>query len=79
MITENITLDKLVSDIEQQIELLNAIAADNPILNEQLRILHESHEMLLYQAYETQRLEELVDPDDSREHTNIVDQQADDG
>lgn len=78
MIAENITLDKLISDIDQQIELLNAIAADNPILNEQLRILHESHEMLLYQAFEMQRLEELIDPDDSQEHTNIVDQQADD-
>ncbi|MBT3626268.1 MAG: hypothetical protein HON77_19330 [Gammaproteobacteria bacterium] len=78
MITDNITFDKLLSDIDLQIEVLNAIAADNPILNEQLRLLLESREMLLLQEMEMQRLEELVDPDDIIEHTNIIDQHADD-
>ena len=74
MITDNITFDKILSDIDLQIEVLNAIAADNPILNEQLRLLLESREMLLLQEMEMQRLEELVDPDDIIEHTNIIDQ-----
>ena len=78
MITDNITFDKILSDIDLQIEVLNAIAADNPILNEQLRLLLESREMLLLQEMEMQRLEELVDPDDIIEHTNIIDQHADD-
>lgn len=78
MITDNITFDKLLSDIDLQIEVLNAIAADNPILNEQLRLLLESREMLLFQELEMHRLEELVDPDDIREHTNIIDQHSDD-
>ncbi|MBT7877412.1 MAG: hypothetical protein HN738_04955, partial [Gammaproteobacteria bacterium] len=78
LITDNITFDKLLSDIDLQIEVLNAIAADNPILNEQLRLLLESREMLLLQEMEMQRLEELVDPDDIIEHTNIIDQHADD-
>ena len=77
MITENITFDKLLSDIDQQIEILNAIAADNPILNEQLRLLHESREMLIFQEMEMQRLEELIDPDDLDDHALRIDQQAD--
>ena len=78
MITDNITFDKLLSDIDLQIEVLNAIAADNPILNEQLRLLLESREILVLQELEMHRLEELVDPDDISEHTNIIDQHSDD-
>jgi hypothetical protein len=78
LITDNITFDKLLSDIDLQIEVLNAIAADNPILNEQLRLLLESREMLVLQELEMHRLEELVDPDDISEHTNIIDQHSDD-
>ncbi len=59
MITDNITFDKLLSDIDLQIEVLNAIAADNPILNEQLRLLLESREMLVLQEMEMHRLEDL--------------------
>ena len=77
MITDNITFDKLLSDIDLQIELLNAIAADNPILNEQLRLLHESREMLVLQEMEMHRLEDLIDQDELGDHTAIIDQQAD--
>ena len=78
MITDNITFDKLLSDIDLQIEVLNAIAADNPILNEQLRLLHESREMLVLQEMEMHRLEDLIDQDELGDHTAIIDQQADD-
>jgi len=67
MISQEITLDKLVDDIDQQIEILNAIANDNAILNEQLRLLHESRELLLNQDMEINRLLDTIDPD------NIVD------
>ncbi len=77
MITDNITFDKLLSDIDLQIEVLNAIAADNPILNEQLRLLLESREMLLFQEMEMHRLEDLIDQDELGDHTAVIDQQAD--
>ena len=77
MITENITFDKLLSDIDLQIEILNAIAADNPILNEQLRLLLESREMLVFQEMEMHRLEDLLDLDELDDHASTIDQQAD--
>ena len=77
MITDNITFDKLLSDIDLQIEVLNAIAADNPILNEQLRLLLESREMLLLQEMEMHRLEDLIDHNDLGDHSTTIDQQAD--
>ena len=77
MITDNITFDKLLSDIDLQIEVLNAIAADNPILNEQLRLLLESREMLVLQEMEMHRLEDLIDQDELGDHTAAIDQQAD--
>ena len=77
MITDNITFDKLLSDIDLQIELLNAIAADNAILNEQLRLLLESREMLVFQEMEMHRLGDLIDQDELIDHTSIIEQQAD--
>jgi hypothetical protein len=79
LITDNITFDKLLSDVDLQIEVLNAISADNPILNEQLRLLLESREMLVFQEIEINRLEDLIDEDQLGDHTAISDQQADDG
>jgi hypothetical protein len=77
LITENITFDKLLADIDLQIEILNAIAADNPILNEQLRLLLESREMLVFQEMEMHRLEDLIDLDELIDHASIIDQQTD--
>ena len=77
MITDNITLDKLLFDIDLQIEVLNAIAADNAILNEQLRLLLESREMLVLQEMEMHRLNDLIDQNDLGDHTTTIDQQAD--
>ena len=77
MITDNITFDKLLFDIDLQIEVLNAIAADNAILNEQLRLLLESREMLVLQEMEMHRLNDLIDQNDLGDHTTTIDQQAD--
>lgn len=77
MITDNITFDKLLFDIDLQIEVLNAIAADNAILNEQLRLLLESREMLVLQEMEMHRLEDLIDQNDLGDHATTIDQQAD--
>lgn len=77
MISDDITLDKLIQDIDQQIEILDAIAADNLILNEQLRLLNETRDFLLYQEMEMSRLEELLDPDEQAERLSIVNREAD--
>ena len=41
MISDNITLDKLLSDIDQQIEILTAMAQDNLILKHNLPLVNE--------------------------------------
>ena len=56
MITSDIHLDKLLADLDQQIEILTAIAGDNAILTEQLRILHECREAIVWQTLEMERL-----------------------
>ncbi|MFT7222017.1 MAG: hypothetical protein ACI8Z1_003640 [Candidatus Azotimanducaceae bacterium] len=71
------TLDKLIDDIDQQIEILLAIAGDNAILVEQLRLLHEAREFLRYQELEKSRLLDLLDPDLLLDHTTMIDQFAD--
>ncbi len=77
MITQNITLDKLINDIDQQIEVLTAIAKDNLILNEQLRLLNESRELLKAQELEIERLSELIEEDFLTERLSIIDQHTD--
>lgn len=73
MIGDAINLDKLISDIDQQMEILGAIAGDNNILNEQLRILGEARETLLTQELECGRLLELIDPDDFADFATLID------
>lgn len=72
MLSGDIDLDKLIDDVDQQIEVLSAIAADNAILNEQLRLLHAAREAILSQSLEITRLCELIDPDDEMELTTIL-------
>ena len=78
MISEDITLDKLINDIDQQIEVLTAIAEDNLILNEQLRLLNESRDLLLVQELEISRLSELLDDELLAEKLSIIERLAED-
>ena len=78
VITENMTLDKLISDIDKQIEVLTAIAKDNLILNEQLRLMNESRELLKAQELEIGRLSQLIDEDFFSESLSIIDQNTED-
>lgn len=73
MVSADINIDKLIDDIDQQIEIISAIAADNAILNEQLRLLHESRETVAGLQLEIERLAELIDPDDLIDHSSIID------
>lgn len=79
MLSENISIDKLINDIDQQIEILTAIANDNAILTEQLRLLLESRETILNQQLETARLTELIGPDNITDHATIIDRYRDQG
>jgi hypothetical protein len=79
MLSENITIDKLIYDIDQQIEILTAIANDNAILAEQLRLLLESREMILSQQLETERLADLIGPDNLTDHSTMIDRYRDPG
>lgn len=76
MISQNITIDKLISDIDNQIEILTAIANDNAILTEQLRLLLEAREMILNQELEMDRLAELIDPENMDDYSTIIDRRS---
>ena len=76
MISADIMLDKLISDIDQQIEILVAIAMETPILQEQLRLLNESRELLLQQDLEMNRLVDLLGPEGMADHATIIDRLA---
>ncbi len=73
MITEDISIDKLLSDIDQQIEILSAIAGDTAILTEQLRLLHECREAIVWQSLEIERLAEQLSDDLDPQGLTIVD------
>tara|TARA_R110002072_G_scaffold46082_6_gene127904 strand:- start:7553 stop:7798 length:246 start_codon:yes stop_codon:yes gene_type:complete len=72
VISGDIDLDKLLDDIEQQVEILSAIAADNAILNEQLRLLQAVRDALIGQEQEIARLTELVDPDSDMDFSTLM-------
>jgi hypothetical protein len=72
MISGDIDLDKLLDDIDQQLEILSAIAADNAILNEQLRLLQATREVLLDQELQISRLSELIDPDQDMDFSTLM-------
>lgn len=74
MMTGDIDLDKLLEDIEQQLEILSAIAADNAILNEQLRLLSAAKDALINQEFENAHLMELIDPDADIDFSTLMEQ-----
>ena len=71
VISDDIDVDKLLEDIDQQIEIVAAIAGDNAILTEQLRLLQESREIIVSQELEIGRLAELIDPDDLEDFSTL--------
>lgn len=79
VISERINIDRLVMDIDQQIEILTAIAQDNAILTEQLRLLHESRETIASLQHEIFRLEEMLDPDQNQDGLSIVEKLNENG
>ena len=72
MISEDIALDKLIADIDEQIEVVGAIAGDSAILVEQFRILQECRDVLVNQSLNIERLSELIDEEKHPELTIIL-------
>ena len=77
MISEDIYLDKLIADIDEQIEVLGAIAGDSAILLEQFRILQECRDALVNQSLNIERLSELIDEEKHHELTIILEANQD--
>tara|TARA_B100000579_G_scaffold244734_1_gene200809 strand:+ start:294 stop:539 length:246 start_codon:yes stop_codon:yes gene_type:complete len=72
MISEDIYLDKLIADIDEQIEVIGAIAGDSAILVEQFRILQECRDTLVNQSLNIERLSELIDEEKHSDLTTIL-------
>ena len=79
MIGDDIDVDKLLAEIDQQIEILLAIVGDNAILTEQLRLLYEAREIIVSQELEIERLAELIDPDDLEDFSTLSEKKVDEG
>ena len=77
MISEDIYLDKLIADIDEQIEVIGAIAGDSAILLEQFRILQECRDVLVNQSLNIERLSELIDEEKHPELTMILEANQD--
>ena len=77
MISEDIYLDKLIADIDEQIEVIGAIAGDSAILLEQFRILQECRDVLVNQSLNIERLSELIDEEEHPELTIILEAKQD--
>ena len=77
MISEDIYLDKLIADIDEQIEVIGAIAGDSAILLEQFRILQECRDVLVNQSLNIERLSELIDEEKHPELTIILEAKQD--
>ena len=77
MISEDIALDKLIADIDEQIEVVGAIDGDSAILVEQFRILQECRDALVNQNLNIQRLSELIDEENLPDFTTILEANQD--
>ena len=75
--SEDIALDKLIADIDEQIEVVGAIAGDSAILVEQFRILQECRDALVNQNLNIQRLSELIDEENLPDFTTILEANQD--
>jgi hypothetical protein len=61
MISEDITTDHILAEMDEKIELLEAMADKNVILAELLHITREAKALIKSQILQIQRLEDLVD------------------
>jgi len=70
--SDDIGLDHLLREIDEQIELLEAMSERHLLFGELLRVLREARAMIDTQSLQIQRLEELVDLDALPELMSIL-------
>ena len=78
MLSEDITTDQIVADIDQQLELLEMIADKNLILADIKRVFLEARALITSQNLQLQRLEDLIDFENLSEIPTIIDSVIDD-
>jgi hypothetical protein len=74
MISEDITTDQILAEMDEKIELLEAMADKNVILAELLHIIREAKALIKSQILQIQRLEDLVDFENVPELSTILPQ-----
>lgn len=72
MISEDITTDQILTEIDEKIELLEAMADRNVILAELLQTMQEARALIKSQILQIQRLEELVDFENLPELSTVI-------
>ncbi len=78
MLSEDITTDQIVADIDQQLELLEMMADKNLILADIKRVFLEARALITSQNLQLQRLEDLIDFENLSEIPTIIDSVIDD-
>ena len=78
MLSEDITTDQIIADIDQQLELLEMMADKNLILADVKRVFLETRALITSQNLQLQRLEDLIDFESLSEIPTIIDSVIDD-
>ena len=74
MISEDITTDQILAEIDEKIELLEAMADRNVILAELLLVMQEAKALIKSQILQIQRLEDLIDFENLPELLSVLSQ-----
>ena len=74
MISEDITTDQILAEIDEKIELLEAMADRNVILAELLQVMQEAKALIKSQILQIQRLEDLIDFENIPELLSVLSQ-----
>ena len=74
MISEDITSDQILAEIDEKIELLEAMADRNVILAELLLVMQEAKALIKSQILQIQRLEDLIDFENLPELLSVLSQ-----
>lgn len=78
MLSEDITTDQIIADIDQQLDLLEMMADKNLILADIKRVFLETRALITSQNLQLQRLEGLIDFESLSEIPTIIDAVIDD-
>lgn len=72
MLSEDITTDQIMADIDQQLELLEMMADKNLILSDIKRVFLEARALITSQNLQLLRLEDLIDSESLSEIPTLI-------